>query len=1011
MLSQVLNCFWQLASNSIDVRIENATILTQACEAAESNESKTRKRKTSSESSDTSLEACSPLTQYCLKRLIKGLSSSRDSARQGFSLALSGLVSLVKEKCDVSVLPVALYMAELFSMKDGQDVIGHLFGIGAIVESNVKFSTSDIEYLTNQLVQLGNAKSFVKEASVEVIIKLGYQIKDDEPLLRAYFTCKKLREILQMDPKDSSTPPELVTLGIHLWPLMPKQVAINCRVLPERKDPPSMDFIPYGSGKVGEFTEMTSNASKHFFSKSHMEYISECVRATTSTHPHVHSCWESMLCFMLPGYTNGTIKTKVNLESLKNFWNVLVENNLFHSPSHERKFLGITLFKLILPYLDEPATECLVTQKFIRCLGNNINKQTYLNKASIQAVELLAAKIKSSPDWDAEEMLSKVNQYSGNQLSHVFRSNGVVFDKAEQAKSSASLNIFESFIKSKADKASFLAYISRIPGIVKKHQSEPESFEELFKALVDVYLTNDGTLPDQEEDTKMKTIGCLLNAIGILSKVHSSIESLVRLEVRILEHLETKLQASDCTNKVPSDSLTRLRVNMMSNADKSDPKKMFHFLHLICLLELYSFINPQTIDEELTNDLENISKECFATSGRKEASSADDILWQDVLVDCMLSIISRNEAPYPSAPLRDSAESLFRYYSTDISRNGLTTLLDVLVQSLDETPQEKELGEDDEEVEMATEMEASDEEDFSTEVSDDINEDDDTIESDMEVDLPDATDEQMFKMDSILGAYFSSHTNTKSRKQLKEDSINFKLRVMNCLEIFMRINPDSPFLLEAPKPMLTSLANFSKPDGSQVLKERLVGLIKNKLCKCRCREAEPSNTDEENIKEQLRKSLYLASRSPMKVLADSAAAAYTFLQRCLHHHTEHLQHIADESLEACISDYFTKKKSKLTKSFLPDLFKKIPELAKISLPMLMEQCSSGRSAYLKTEALILVGNLMQMVGSEEARDVLRQNEKQTSQMLKSSQELLGSGKKKEIQKVLSKVQSLITETL
>lgn len=68
---------------------------------------------------------------------------------------------------------------------------------------------------------------------------------------------------------------------------------------------------------------------------------------------------------------------------------------------------------------------------------------------------------------------------------------------------------------------------------------------------------------------------------------------------------------------------------------------------------------------------------------------------------------------------------------------------------------------------------------------------------------------------------------------MRDELINFKLRAMSCLEIFTRLQPESALLLEAPEPLLTSLLAVSRPDGSQVLEERLSGLIKNKLTKCR----------------------------------------------------------------------------------------------------------------------------------------------------------------------------------
>jgi len=119
--------------------------------------------------------------------------------------------------------------------------------------------------------------------------------------------------------------------------------------------------------------------------------------------------------------------------------------------------------------------------------------------------------------------------------------------------------------------------------------------------------------------------------------------------------------------------------------------------------------------------------------------------------------------------------------------------------------------------------------------------------------------------------------------------------------------------------------------------------------------------DEDVIEQQLRKSLYLASRSPVKSVADAATCAYIFLQKALHQNCrESLQNLAKESMNAALSDYFSKKKSKLTKAFFPDLFKKVPDLASTALPIVLNQCKDARSPYLKTEACIMLGNVIQV---------------------------------------------------
>lgn len=70
----------------------------------------------------------------------------------------------------------------------------------------------------------------------------------------------------------------------------------------------------------------------------------------------------------------------------------------------------------------DDAVSSLITPKFIKCLGNNSNKQTYLNKASNQALQKLSERVKDLPSQVADEVVSKISNYSGNQLGHYFKS-------------------------------------------------------------------------------------------------------------------------------------------------------------------------------------------------------------------------------------------------------------------------------------------------------------------------------------------------------------------------------------------------------------------------------------------------------------------------------------------------------------------------------------------------------------------------------------------------------------
>lgn len=1027
---QVLDIFWSLASNSIEERIQSAAHLCEACQAPEQPRESTKpSAKHQLAEVDLAFPSASPLLRYCLRRLVKGLSSSRESARQGFSLALSGLIPvLVKQVGDVeggeglgsggsAITRLVRLMDEVFSKKDGQDVIGHLFGLGAIVSSELaggtgagsQFSSADVVALVSGLAELGSQKSFVKDASAEVLVQLAYAIHKDRVLMKEFFSCSGLADMLRAEGQERDA--TVVALALQLWPWMPKGLIGACGALPDGVTAPSVEIMFPGAAQVGKGGAKGSKAVQGFFTTGHLEALRPWLRASASSHPHMHGCWKAMMRLLVDD-SSGIH----DVGSLQSFWSVLVEEELFGGQSHEKKYLGMMIFEQLLPLVNTAGMKLMMSQKFLRCLGNNANnKQTYLNKASVKAVASLAEKVKEAGADDASDIVAVISKFAGNQLAHTFASG--VPDGKEKA-SNMMAEIVELLDKADAGDTSYLFHLSKVPGIIKKHQNDPKSCEALFKSLIDAYAAEQrrGTDGEDGENLPVKILGALLNGIGSLSKAHASAESLVQVEVSLLEHIGKMGHLHG--HGGPSGALTELRAAVWakakaggspSAADSSpESKKLHHFLHLVCLLELYAFVNPETYDQDMVDDLQNVFKDCFATKKKKRSASAGsngsdvDVFWADVLVDCVLSVISRNETPYPSAPLRDAGELLFRYFSADVTRQGLASLFDVIVQSLEGAANQARGPDDDDndDEDMEAASEASDEEadDADDEdgaldagdAEDPSGSDDDMLDAAEAEDPMDATDEQMFKMDSMLGAYFASHQ-VKSKKEVRDELVNFKLRVMGCLEIFMRLQPESALLLEATEPLLTGLSAVSRPDGSQVLQERLSGLIKNKLTKCRCTDltglgADPASVSD-SIQQQLRKALYLASRTPVKVVAESAAVAYAYLQRCLHFiegtDVECLETLANDSLQAALMDFFTKKKSKLTKSFFPDLFKKVPSLVPAAFPTLIELTVSARSPYLQNEALLLLGSAAQMIDADEAKSLFADNEAETKAMLDS----------------------------
>lgn len=216
-----------------------------------------------------------------------------------------------------------------------------------------------------------------------------------------------------------------------------------------------------------------------------------------------------------------------------------------------------------------------------------------------------------------------------------------------------------------------------------------------------------------------------------------------------------------------------------------------------------------------------------------------------------------------------------------------------------------------------------------------------------------ATDEQMFKMDAMLASYFATMRSGRDSKRARQDMINFKLRALACLEGYMRKVPEGHLLLLMPAPLLSALVAVNKPGGDRVLAERIAAVLRNKLSKCKAEVTEEE--DAEELKAQLRRALYLASRTDDAVVVDAAIATYIFLQRCLHEsNRKDVQNVAEESATAALDDFFQKKRTRLGRPFFQQLFMRVPSVAVAALPTLLVSCASARNEFMQQEAFWLV---------------------------------------------------------
>lgn len=116
------------------------------------------------------------------------------------------------------------------------------------------------------------------------------------------------------------------------------------------------------------------------------------------------------------------------------------------------------------------------------------------------------------------------------------------------------------------------------------------------------------------------------------------------------------------------------------SVDASKQQRLRALTHLLRLLLLHTLADPTTADVSLAADLDQVaalSLESSAAAQQRspEAASSDEEdaaepHWHDTLMDVLLSLLARNAAPLPSAPLRDAVEHVFRCFADDLTATG-----------------------------------------------------------------------------------------------------------------------------------------------------------------------------------------------------------------------------------------------------------------------------------------------------------------------------------------------------
>jgi DNA polymerase phi len=274
-----------------------------------------------------------------------------------------------------------------------------------------------------------------------------------------------------------------------------------------------------------------------------------------------------------------------------------------------------------------------------------------------------------------------------------------------------------------------------------------------------------------------------------------------------------------------------------AEAQDKAPLQALALLYALVIFQLYNG-EPEVVStiDELKLFYDKLIRHKDKGDSEVEAS--------EVLVELLLSFISK-----PSALLRKVTQHVFSAFMTNITAEGLKLITDVLESSenlrgqqemFDQEPEDGEEVGDDSDIEMDSDVEVvdmnGDEGHLTTQLDDEESEENsEGAESEEEEDeeakkLDDAlaqalgthrldqdaneasdsdadmTDSEMMELDSKLVEIFSQRKKTtkpkQEQKEAKETIVNFKSRVLDLLELFVKKQPGNPLAFGLLLPLL-----------------------------------------------------------------------------------------------------------------------------------------------------------------------------------------------------------------
>ena len=899
-------------------------------------------------------------------------------------------------------------------------IVCHLIEIAVIVYSALASakrlkSEDEITQALNSLLDISSQKHYLCEVCFSVIMEILEPLSAPA-LSELVNSVGKLREVLCVKIEESRL--EAFQLALWIWKRLGSQKDVEVEGFIFMSEKYNSDFI---------------------FDENFLKKLQTPLLHGTYCHPRVHSIWYDLLGMIIPGFKSGLswesklgkTRSEKRTKHLQVFWTIMVEEGLLQS-SLERRYLAFGLLRMLLPFLLPEEYPIVLSKPMITCLRNNLKKENnYLHASAKKSVGYIAFLLKKDI-FSAES--KSVLMISLKQFKKYIDITDINWDTLEGEKSSlgtfsilkdmfyssldsiqGNLELDGSVIKRQQEILNEICNLCKSPQIKEEEAASILKFlllHALFRMKAGVKGSVRSFPVECKEAIDKKAhlpfplhkffFDCVVNVLSSLlqrptftvkakgdkhSPYVSLIESLFKFKdsIESLAHFEHSRQYSgDAVEALQSLNETRNSIKKKLIKCKEADSPQFKKLNSLFLFTSHLiFVQLDEIGSGFlghATDISVIVERAFSVGkkrGKGNSGADDEPLWNDVLLDLMLSVLS-----LPNQLVRKSVHGLLTSFDADITDDGLKTFLEVLhEQDADEEEEEEEEEEEDDE-----DDDDDDDDDQDDEEEEEVHNDDETENSIMEIDAEakldidkmnldddgddDASDEDldddaMFKLDSIIAAQFQLRRE-QNKKRKKEEMIHFKFRVLALLEDYIKSSAKSskiPLLCEY---LLHSITvNTVEEKLEPRIMKSLLKIVNKGISKCNVESTQIEEINVEQICNTFIKSVNILVHllPKRREIAPAIECICFYLLKVLKqltdlHNDLETQRKVCEILGMSLQRYFTHQKSiVLKRKFYLKCFEIMPNFGIESIGILAENAKSARKDYLKCESTELLASI------------------------------------------------------